>query len=204
MGDPIRAVEILGPDIRSVHVKDARRPKASGQWGEEVPLGEGEVDIKRFVQALKKIGYTGPLIVEREVGDQAGPPAGRRTRPRLPARVPRRLSRSLRQWTQCGRGRRARGPNSESQGVVRDLRWRESRNVSERSISGRPNSRPGRAGARHRSGRRNCVCPARRGSINRPWRSRARWWLTAGWLWVPRSEHSSVTFRSFSLKSMST
>ncbi len=58
MGDPIRAVEILGPDIRSVHVKDARRPKAPGQWGQEVPLGEGEVDIKRFVLALKKIGYT--------------------------------------------------------------------------------------------------------------------------------------------------
>ena len=59
MGDPIRAVEILGPDIRSVHVKDARRPKVAGQWGEEVPLGEGEVDIKEFVLALKKIGYTG-------------------------------------------------------------------------------------------------------------------------------------------------
>jgi sugar phosphate isomerase/epimerase len=72
MGDPIRAVEILGPDIRSVHVKDARRPRTPGQWGQEVPLGEGEVDIKRFVLALKKIGYTGPLVVEREVGDQAG------------------------------------------------------------------------------------------------------------------------------------
>ena len=72
MGDPIRAVEILGPDIRSVHVKDARRPKVAGAWGEEVPLGEGEVDIRRFVQALKRIGYTGSLIVEREVGDQAG------------------------------------------------------------------------------------------------------------------------------------
>ncbi len=72
MGDPIRAVEILGPDIRSVHVKDARRPLAPGQWGEEVVLGEGEVDIKRFLQALKKIGYMGPLVVEREVGDQAG------------------------------------------------------------------------------------------------------------------------------------
>ncbi len=71
MGDPIRAVEILGPDIRSVHVKDARRPKAPGSWGQEVVLGEGEVDIKRFVQTLKKIGYTGPLVVEREVGDQA-------------------------------------------------------------------------------------------------------------------------------------
>jgi sugar phosphate isomerase/epimerase len=72
MGDPIRAVEILASDIRSVHLKDARRPKVAGEWGEEVPLGEGEVDIRRFVQTLKKVGYTGPLVVEREVGDQAG------------------------------------------------------------------------------------------------------------------------------------
>lgn len=70
MGDPIRAVEILGADIRSVHVKDALRPKHPGEWGEEVPLGEGEVDIPRFVAALQSIGYTGPLVVEREVGDQ--------------------------------------------------------------------------------------------------------------------------------------
>ena len=72
MGDPIHAVEILGPDIRSVHVKDARRPAIAGQWGEEVPLGEGEVDIPRFIKTLKAIGYAGPLVVEREVGDQAG------------------------------------------------------------------------------------------------------------------------------------
>jgi sugar phosphate isomerase/epimerase len=71
MGDPIRAVEILAPDIRSVHVKDASRPKAPGAWGQEVPLGDGEVDIKLFVKALKKIGYTGSLIVEREVGNQS-------------------------------------------------------------------------------------------------------------------------------------
>lgn len=72
MGDPIRAVEILAPDIRSVHVKDARRPTVPGQWGEEVPLGQGEVNIREFVNALKKNGYTGPLVIEREVGDQAG------------------------------------------------------------------------------------------------------------------------------------
>ncbi len=72
MGDPIRAVEILGPDIRSVHLKDARRPTVAGQWGEEVPLGQGDVDIPNFVQALKRNGYAGPLIIEREVGDQAG------------------------------------------------------------------------------------------------------------------------------------
>lgn len=72
MGDPIRAVEILGDDIRSVHVKDARRPKVPGTWGEEVPLGEGEANIPLFIRTLKKVGYRGPLVIEREVGDQAG------------------------------------------------------------------------------------------------------------------------------------
>jgi L-ribulose-5-phosphate 3-epimerase len=71
MGDPIHAVEILGPDIRSVHVKDAKRPTIPGDWGQEVPLGEGEVDIPRFLRTLRAVGYTGPLVVEREVGNQA-------------------------------------------------------------------------------------------------------------------------------------
>jgi sugar phosphate isomerase/epimerase len=70
-GDPIRAVELLGPYIRSVHVKDAKRPLTPGNWGEEVPLGHGEADIRRFVQTLKKIGYQGPLCIEREVGNQS-------------------------------------------------------------------------------------------------------------------------------------
>jgi L-ribulose-5-phosphate 3-epimerase len=69
-GDPLRAVETLGPDIRSVHVKDANRPTTPGQWGEEVPLGQGQVNIQAFVQTLKKVGYRGPLCIEREVGDQ--------------------------------------------------------------------------------------------------------------------------------------
>jgi sugar phosphate isomerase/epimerase len=70
MGDPLRAVEILGPDIRSVHVKDANRPTTPGQWGEEVPLGRGQVNIRQFVKTLQKVGYRGPLCIEREVGDQ--------------------------------------------------------------------------------------------------------------------------------------
>ena len=69
-GDPIRAVDILGPDIRSVHVKDANRPKVAGQWGEEVPLGEGQANIRQFVKTLKRVGYQGPLCIEREVGNQ--------------------------------------------------------------------------------------------------------------------------------------
>lgn len=69
-GDPIRAVEILGPDIRSVHVKDAIRTKVPGTWGDEVPLGQGEANIKKFIQTLKKVGYKGALCIEREVGNQ--------------------------------------------------------------------------------------------------------------------------------------
>src|SRR6516162_2301674 len=70
MGDPLRAVEILGPDIRSVHVKDANRPKVPGTWGEEVPLGQGQANIRGFVKTLQKVGYRGPLCIEREVGTQ--------------------------------------------------------------------------------------------------------------------------------------
>jgi L-ribulose-5-phosphate 3-epimerase len=70
MGDPIQAVALLGPDIRSVHVKDAVRTKVHGTWGEEVPLGQGEANIPLFLQTLKKVGYQGPLCIEREVGNQ--------------------------------------------------------------------------------------------------------------------------------------
>jgi sugar phosphate isomerase/epimerase len=69
-GDPLRAVEILGPDIRSVHVKDANRTKVPGTWGEEVPLGKGQVNIRHFVKTLQKVGYRGALCIEREVGNQ--------------------------------------------------------------------------------------------------------------------------------------
>ena len=69
--DPIGAVELLAPDIRSVHLKDGIRPQQKGTWGSEVPLGQGQTNTKLFVKTLKKIGYTGPLCIEREVGNQA-------------------------------------------------------------------------------------------------------------------------------------
>ena len=68
MGDPIHAVEILANRIQSVHVKDARRPAIPGNWGEEVPIGRGEVGIAQFIRTLRAVGYAGPLMVEREVG----------------------------------------------------------------------------------------------------------------------------------------
>lgn len=68
--DPLKAVELLAPDIRTVHVKDANRPTTPGQWGEEVPLGQGQTNTKEFLLALERIGYQGPLFIEREAGNQ--------------------------------------------------------------------------------------------------------------------------------------
>ncbi len=68
--DPLKAVEILAPDIRSVHLKDANRPTVKGTWGTEVPLGTGQTNTREFVRLLKKVGYQGPLCIEREVGNQ--------------------------------------------------------------------------------------------------------------------------------------
>jgi L-ribulose-5-phosphate 3-epimerase len=70
-GNPIEAVRILGPDIVHVHVKDAKVPSQEGAWGEEVPLGEGQVSMTDYLDVLAEVGYSGSLAIEREVGDQA-------------------------------------------------------------------------------------------------------------------------------------
>lgn len=66
---PVEAVGVLAPWIVSVHCKDGDWPTKEGQLGTEQPLGEGQVDIPAFVAKLKEIGYTGPLTIEREAGD---------------------------------------------------------------------------------------------------------------------------------------
>ncbi len=71
MDDPLKAMEILAPDIGSVHLKDANRPTVPGTWGSEVPLGTGQTNTREFVRALRKSGFRGPLCIEREVGTQA-------------------------------------------------------------------------------------------------------------------------------------
>jgi L-ribulose-5-phosphate 3-epimerase len=69
-GDPIEAVHTLGRHIRHVHIKDGTLSKQPGViWGEEVPFGQGQVGPRRFLAALKSVGYTGPLTIEREAGN---------------------------------------------------------------------------------------------------------------------------------------
>jgi sugar phosphate isomerase/epimerase len=69
-GDPIAALRTLGPWIRQVHIKDARRTKVPGTWGEEVAVGTGEVDWRAFFTTLRELNYTGDFVIEREAGSQ--------------------------------------------------------------------------------------------------------------------------------------
>jgi sugar phosphate isomerase/epimerase len=68
-GDPIQALRVLGPWLRQVHIKDAVRAKLPGSWGREVPVGSGEIDWPAFLGALRQLRFAGPLVIEREAGN---------------------------------------------------------------------------------------------------------------------------------------
>ncbi len=69
-GDPLRALERLAPFLSQCHIKDARRTKVPGTWGDEVPVGQGEVDWAAFFGVLRRLGFAGDCCVEREAGNQ--------------------------------------------------------------------------------------------------------------------------------------
>ena len=64
--NPVDAVDILGPHVRSVHAKDGKWPTDPSKLGEEVTIGKGLVDFKTVFTKLHKIGYTGAITIERE------------------------------------------------------------------------------------------------------------------------------------------
>ena len=70
-GEPIEALRVVAPHVRSVHCKDGTWSKQPGEtWGREVPLGEGDVNIEEYLRTLLEVGYTGPLTIEREIPEE--------------------------------------------------------------------------------------------------------------------------------------
>jgi sugar phosphate isomerase/epimerase len=64
--NPVDAVDIIGPHVRSIHAKDGRWPTDPSQLGEEVLIGKGLVDFKQVFTKLHRLGYTGAVTIERE------------------------------------------------------------------------------------------------------------------------------------------
>ena len=68
-GDPIRSLQKLMPRVHQVHIKDAQVTTTPGTWGTEVPIGDGDVDWKPFMDTLAAADFTGSLVIEREAGE---------------------------------------------------------------------------------------------------------------------------------------
>lgn len=69
MGDPIHALERLAPYVRQVHLKDALPAVRPGEWGTEVPAGEGAVDWDAFFRVLRARLPGVNVMIEREAGE---------------------------------------------------------------------------------------------------------------------------------------
>ena len=64
--NPVDAVDILGPHVRSIHAKDGRWPTDPSKLGEEVLIGKGLVDFRTVFTKLHRLGYQGAVTIERE------------------------------------------------------------------------------------------------------------------------------------------
>jgi L-ribulose-5-phosphate 3-epimerase len=67
--DHIEGVAILKPYIVHTHAKDGVRNSANEGGYKEVALGKGDVDFPEYLAALRAIGFSGYLTIERECGD---------------------------------------------------------------------------------------------------------------------------------------
>ena len=86
--DPVEAVQVLGKYIVHTHAKDGVMLKQTdpeiiydcfakggiealnvADYFLETPLGDGDVDYAKYINALRGIGYDGYLTIERETGE---------------------------------------------------------------------------------------------------------------------------------------
>jgi L-ribulose-5-phosphate 3-epimerase len=66
-GNPVDALDVIGPLVRGMHAKDGKFPTDPKNLGEEVPIGQGKVDFREVLRKLKALNYHGPMTIEREI-----------------------------------------------------------------------------------------------------------------------------------------
>jgi sugar phosphate isomerase/epimerase len=70
MGDPVQALEQLADRVLQVHLKDALPAAHPGQWGLEVPAGDGAVDWPTLFGILTRRLPGVHVMIEREAGEE--------------------------------------------------------------------------------------------------------------------------------------
>ncbi|HEY7087913.1 MAG TPA: sugar phosphate isomerase/epimerase family protein [Tepidisphaeraceae bacterium] len=71
--DPIKMTEEFADRMHGVHVKDFVYDRARNF--EDVIVGTGNLDLPKFMQTLKKINFTGPIVIEYEADEENPVPA---------------------------------------------------------------------------------------------------------------------------------
>ena len=70
-GNPVDALDVFGKYVRNLHIKDGVYPQDGHKLGHETPIGQGKVDFEKVITKLHELGFTGELVVEREItGEQ--------------------------------------------------------------------------------------------------------------------------------------
>lgn len=64
------ALDVYGKYVRNTHCKDGFYPTCGRELGRQVALGEGKANFPEIIRKLKELGYTGPLIIEREISGE--------------------------------------------------------------------------------------------------------------------------------------
>ena len=69
-GSPVDALDVIGPYVRNIHVKDGLYPTNGDELGREMPVGQGRVNFPLFIARLSDMGFAGDLIIEREISGE--------------------------------------------------------------------------------------------------------------------------------------
>ncbi len=70
-GNPVDALDVIGPYVRNLHIKDGNFPTDGKFLGKEVPVGEGKANFPEIIKKLRALDFSGELVIEREIsGDQ--------------------------------------------------------------------------------------------------------------------------------------
>ena len=69
-GNPVDALDVFGPYVRNLHVKDGVFPVNGTQLGKEVPVGKGKADFPNILRKLKELNFSGEMVIEREISGE--------------------------------------------------------------------------------------------------------------------------------------
>ena len=69
-GNPVDALDVFGPYVRNLHVKDGVFPVNGKFLGKEVPVGAGRADFPEIIRKLHDLNFNGEMIIEREISGE--------------------------------------------------------------------------------------------------------------------------------------